>query len=259
MSPRLDGRVVVVTGSTQGLGEAIATACADAGAAGVVVCGRDADRGASVAQALEQRGTRALFVRADLSSVDDCRAVIRGADERFGRVDGLVCSAASTARGTLFDTTPEQWDAMFALNVRAPFVLTQEAARVMKREGRGGAIVNVQSRSAHGGQPFLCAYSTSKGALATFTKNAAHALRADRIRVNGLNIGWMETPGEHAIQRSDGRPPNWLELAEKKQPFGRILRPHDVAGLCVWMLSDDGQMMTGSNVDFDQNVMGAYD
>ena len=256
---RLKERVVVVTGGTQGLGEAIALQCADEGAAGVVLCGRNADQGAQVAAAIEERGARGLYVKADLAKVDDCLRVIAEADAKFRRVDGLVNSAASTARGTIWDTTVDQWDAMFDLNVRAPFVLTQAAAVVMKREGRGGSIVNVQSQSAHGGQPFLCAYSTSKGALATFTKNAAHALRKDRIRVNGLNIGWMETPGEHAIQKSDGRPPNWLELAEPNQPFGRILRPQDVAGLTLWLLSDDGQMMTGSNIDFDQNVRGAYD
>jgi NAD(P)-dependent dehydrogenase (short-subunit alcohol dehydrogenase family) len=255
---RLRDRVVVVTGGTQGLGEAIALRCADEGAHAVVVCGRNAEQGRAVAAKLEQKGTRSLYVPADLSRVEDCRAVIAQADQRFKRIDGLVNSAASTARGTLDGTTVDAWDAMFDLNVRAPFLLTQEAARVMKREGRGGSIVNVQSQSAHGGQPFLCAYSTSKGALATFTKNAAHALRGDRIRVNGLNIGWMETPGEHAIQASDGKPQDWLQQAEPLQPFGRILRPGEVASLCVWMLSDDGMMMTGSNVDFDQNVQGAY-
>src|ERR1044071_7192979 len=107
------------------------------------------------------------------------------------------------------------------LNVRAPFVLTQEAARVMRRGGRGGSIVNILSMSANGGQPFLCAYSTSKGALATMTKNNALALRGDRIRVNGLRIGWMDTPGEHAIQAKDGAPPDWLAKT-KAPPLGRL-------------------------------------
>jgi NAD(P)-dependent dehydrogenase (short-subunit alcohol dehydrogenase family) len=153
----------------------------------------------------------------------------------------------------------ELWDRTMALNVRAPFLLTQEAVRVMKRGGRGGSIVNILSMSANGGQPFLCAYSTSKGALATLTKNNAHALRKDRIRVNGLRIGWMETPGEHAIQAKDGNPPDWLEKAAPKQPFGRILSVDDVAGLTLWLLSKDGEMMTGSLIDFDQSVIGAYD
>jgi NAD(P)-dependent dehydrogenase (short-subunit alcohol dehydrogenase family) len=77
--------------------------------------------------------------------------------------------------------------------------------------------------------------------------------------VNGLRIGWMETPGEHAIQKKDGNPHNWLDLAAPKQPFGRILSVDDVAGLTGWLLSDAGMMMTGSLIDFDQNIVGAYE
>jgi NAD(P)-dependent dehydrogenase (short-subunit alcohol dehydrogenase family) len=261
---RFTGRVFIVTGSTQGLGEGIATRLAMEGAAGVVVTGRSEGKGASVCAALASYGTQAMFVRADLENVEDCRAIVQQADARFGRVDGLVNSAATTDRGHLDDTSVELWDRMMALNVRAPFLLTQESARVMKREiaaGRqkGGSVVNVLSMSANGGQPFLCAYSTSKGALATLTKNNANALRKDKIRVNGLRIGWMETPGEHAIQAKDGNPSDWLTRAAPRQPFGRILSVADVAGLTAWMLSDEGEMMTGSLVDFDQNVVGAYD
>lgn len=255
---RLDGRVIVVTGSTQGLGEGIALRCAELGAAGVVLTGRNEAKGLKVAQAIDAKGTNALFVRADLESVEDCKKIIREADARFGRIDGLVNSAATTERGSLDATSVELWDRMMNLNVRAPFVLTQEAARVMKRNGRGGSVVNILSMSANGGQPFLCAYSTSKGALATLTKNNALGLRPDRIRVNGLRIGWMETPGEHAIQAKDGKPADWLE-GTKAQPFGRILSVADVAGLTTWLLADAGEMMTGSLIDFDQNVVGAYE
>lgn len=256
---RLDGRVVVVTGSTQGLGEGIALRCAALGAAGVVITGRHEARGRAVARAVEANGgaSKALFVRAELESVEDCRRIVREADARFGRIDGLVNSAATTERGSLDATSVELWDRMMNLNVRAPFVLTQEVARVMKRNGRGGSIVNILSMSANGGQPFLCAYSTSKGALATLTKNNAMALRAERIRVNGLRIGWMETPGEHAIQAKDGSPADWIE-GTRSEPFGRILSVADVAGLTTWLLADSGEMMTGSLIDFDQNVVGAY-
>jgi NAD(P)-dependent dehydrogenase (short-subunit alcohol dehydrogenase family) len=256
---QVNGQVFVVTGSTQGLGEAIALHLAELGAHGVVITGRDEAKGQKVAAAVEAKGAKALFVRAELTQVDDCRRVVREADAKFKRIDGLVNSAASTARGTLDDTTVEAWDAMFALNTRAPFLLMQQAVRVMKREGRGGSIVNILSMSAHGGQPFLTAYVASKGALAVLTKNVAHALRKDRIRVNGLNIGWMETPAEHAIQASDGAPKNWLELAAKRLPFGRILNPREVAVMTGLLLSKDGEMITGSLIDFDQNVIGAYD
>ena len=121
-------------------------------------------------------------------------------------------------------------------------------------------MVNILSVSAHGGQPKLTAYCTSKGALAVLTKNAAYGLRKDRIRVNGLNIGWMATPAEHAIQAAEGAPADWLEQADARSDFGRILRPLDVARMVTFLLAEPGEMVTGSIIDFDHNViMGAFD
>ena len=124
---RLDGRVLVVTGSTQGLGAAIARRAAALGAAGIVVSGRDRARGETVAASLP---CEALFVEADLAVVDDCRRVVAACDERFGRLDGLVNAAGLSSRGTLDDTSVELWDRLFAINARAPFLLIQHAARV---------------------------------------------------------------------------------------------------------------------------------
>jgi NAD(P)-dependent dehydrogenase (short-subunit alcohol dehydrogenase family) len=147
---------------------------------------------------------------------------------------------------------------MMAVNVRAPFFLMQDAAKIMRREHIKGAIVNILSQSAYGGQPFLTPYSTSKGALMILTKNVAFALMADQIRVNGLAIGWMDTPAEHAIQkRAHGRGPGWLEEAEKAQPFGRLLKPPEVARAIAYLASAESGLMTGTILDFDQQVQGA--
>jgi NAD(P)-dependent dehydrogenase (short-subunit alcohol dehydrogenase family) len=135
----------------------------------------------------------------------------------------------------------------------------QESVRVMKREGRGGSIVNILSINVHGGQPKLVAYSASKAALAAITKNAANSLRYDRIRVSGLNVGWMYTPAEDAIQRWEGQPENWLELADAAAPFGRLLRPRDVSGIAAFLLSDAASMMTGAVFDVDQLTTGPKD
>ncbi len=257
---KLGDRVLVVTGGTQGLGREIALRSAGMGARGVVFCGRDQKNGQRVAAELSAAGTEPLFVKADLRNEEDCRRVVRAADERFGRVDGLVNAAASTARGTIESTTVAEWDRMMALNLRAPFILMQDCIKIMRREKRGGSIVNILSVSARGGQPKLTAYCTSKGALLTLTRNLAYAVRADRIRVNGLNIGWMATPGEHAIQQTENAPANWLEQADAASPFGRILRPLDVARLVTFLLSDDAEMMTGSIIDFDHNIIaGSFD
>ena len=127
---------------------------------------------------------------ADLAKVADCRKVVAKADERFGRVDALVNAAALTDRGNIFDTTEERYNEIFDVNVRAPFFLIQERVKSCSAK-IAGSIVNIQSMSAHGGQPFITAYCASKGALATLTRNVAHSLLKFRIRVNGLNIGWM--------------------------------------------------------------------
>ena len=197
----LSGKVAIVTGGTQGLGEAIARLFAERGAAGIVICGRNAKGGERVASDLSSAGCPTVFVQADLAKVADCRKVVAKADEHFGRVDALVNAAALTDRGNIFDTTEERYNEIFDVNVRAPFFLIQETVRIMRREKIAGSIVNIQSMSAHGGQPFITAYCASKGALATLTRNVAHSLLKFRIRVNGLNIGWMSTIGEDNIQK----------------------------------------------------------
>jgi NAD(P)-dependent dehydrogenase (short-subunit alcohol dehydrogenase family) len=257
-SQRLDGRVLVVTGGTQGLGAGIARRAVRVGAAAVVVCGRDADRGEAVREGLESLGAEALFVEADLAHVEPCAAVIRACDERFGRLDGLVNAAGLSSRGTLDDTTPELWDRLFAVNARAPFLLIQHAARVMRRCGTGGSIVNIITMASHGGEPALTAYSASKGALATLTRSAGYQLQPDRIRVNGLNIGWTATEGEHRVQTDTGQAADWLGEADASRPLGRLLRPEDIAPMVTHLLSDAAQMVTGSVIDFDQTVHGPY-
>ena len=251
---RLDGKVVIVTGSTQGLGAAIARRAAALGAAGVVVTGRDEERGAAVRDSLD---ADALFVAAELADPEQCRAIVRACADRFGRVDGLVNAAALNSRGTLDDTSVASWDQLFAVNVRAPFVLMQEAARLMRRGG-GGSVVNVITMASHGGEPKLTGYAASKGALATLTRNVGYQLQPDRIRVNGLNIGWTLTDAEHRVQMSEGQPANWLEAADAGSPLGRLLRPDDIAPMVTFLLSDAGAMVTGSVIDFDQTVHGPY-
>ena len=253
------GGIFTVTGGTQGVGETVASALADAGAAGIVICGRNNKNGARVKAALEGKGAEAEFVEADLEIPDDCRKVITATDRRFGRIDGLLNDAGCTDRGTIEDTTVEFWDRMFAINTRAPFILMQDAIKLMKREGTAGAIVNIITMSSYGGQPKLMPYSASKGALAILTKNVAHAVRYDRIRVNGVNLGWTDTPAEHRVQRAEGRPEDWLVKAGADLPFGRLVQTRDVAALCLFLLGAASGIMTGALVDFDQTIMGAFD
>ena len=257
----LTGKIAIVTGGTQGLGAAIAALFAERGAAGILICGRNAEKGQAKAEAISAAsGAKVIYQKADLGKVEDCRAVVAACDVAFGKVDVLVNAAAITDRGTILDTSPELFDRMFAVNVRGPFLLMQETIKLMRREKTEGAIVNIGSMSAMGGQPFLAAYCASKGALETLTRNTAYAVLRNRIRVNQLNIGWMASEGEDRIQREfHHADADWLEKAAAAQPFGRLVDPEEVARACAYLASDESGLMTGSAICLDQSVWGAYE
>lgn len=258
---QLTGKVAVVTGGTQGVGAAIARQFTLLGVSAVVICGRNQDKGEKVAQRLNSESeTKVDFVRADLSNVEDCRNVIATADRLHGRVDILVNAGGMSDRGTILDTDPELFDRIFATNVRGPFFLMQEAIKLMRRDNIAGSIVNICSMSSLAGQPFIAAYCSSKGALATLTRNTAYALLRNRIRVNGLNIGWMASEGEDRIMKQyHSAEDNWLEKAAAAQPFGRLIQPEEVARAVAFLASEESGLMTGSMIEFDQSVWGGYD
>jgi NAD(P)-dependent dehydrogenase (short-subunit alcohol dehydrogenase family) len=226
----------------------------------LVICGRNIGKGQEAAASLTRDRCPTFFVKADLADIADCRNVVAAAQSHFGRVDVLVNAAAATDRGTIFDTTPELFDRIFNVNVRGPFFLIQEAAKLMRSAKVHGTIVNVLSQAVHGGQPFISAYCASKGALATLTKNVAFALMPYRIRVNGLAIGWMNSEGEDRTMRLyHGAKAGWQTEAAKTLPFGRLIEVDEVARAIAYLASEESGLMTRSIVDFDQSVVGAYE
>ena len=255
---RFDGKVALVTGSTQGVGEAVVRLLATEGAAGNVVCGRNESRGQAVVDDLVDLGCEAVFIPVELGNAESCKDLVAAADSHFGHLDVLVNAAGLTLRGTIVDTSVDLWDEMMNVNLRAPFLLMQGAIAIMRREATAGAIVNVGSVASHGGAPILMPYSTSKAALAAMTKNVAYSVAWDRIRVNCINPGWMDTPGEDVIQRrfhTDGQ--DWLDEAEAGLPFGQLIKTEEIAKAIAFLASDDAGLMTGSVVDYDQSVTGA--
>ena len=253
----MDGKIAVVTGSTQGLGEAIAHLFADRGVKGLVIAGRNAKNGARVKSDLEGKGVKTVYVEADLSKLDDARKLVAACDKEFGKVDAVVNAAGMTDRGTIWDTSPELFDGMFNINVKAPFFIMQDALHLMKRSRTSGTIVNILSMASHGGQDFITAYCGSKAALSVLTKNVAFSVMNYRIRVNGLNIGWMDTPGEDRIMKTyHDAEAGWQEKAEAARPFGRLLKPTEVARAVAFLSSAESGMMTGSIIDFEQWVVG---
>ena len=251
--------IAIITGGTQGLGLAIAKRLAREGARGIIISGRNPDKGEGAAASVSSIGTECLFVKADVSVSQDCYHLIAAALERFGSVNGLVNCAGATDRGTLLDTSPDTWGRLFDTNTRAPFLMMQGVVRHLVETGQPGSIVNIISMTAHCGQSYLTAYSASKGALVTLTKNVANAFAAKRIRCNGILTGWMDTPGESATQQKfHGASPDWLTQVEAAQPMGQLVKPDQVAGLAGYLLSPESGVMTGALIDYDQRVSGAY-
>ena len=200
------------------------------------------------------------FVTADLEQIDSPKLIIQAAKEHFGQLDILVNVAGLSARGTILDTSPELFERIMNINVRAPFFLIQEAAKLMRANKIAGTIVSIGSIAAYAGMPMLSAYCTSKGALNTLTRNTAHALMRDHIRVNCLNIGWMSSDEEDVVQRKyHGAKDGWQKKVGQDMPFGRLVDPDEVARALAFLASDESGLMTGSVVNFDQSVWAASD
>ena len=253
--------ITIISGGTQGLGEAVARRLIGQGlATGLVLTGRFEDRGKLLADEFSAGGVPTVFVAADAADVSSPQRVVAACADRFGTVNGVVNVAAWVSRATVFEDSPEHFDRMIAVNLRAPYFLIQHAARLMIATGAAGSIVNVGSTSGHGGQTKLAAYSISKGAVSVMTRQLAFALMRHNIRVNQVSPGWMDTESEHVTQTTlDGAPENWLELAEPSRPMGRLVKPWEVANAIVFCLSPESGLLTGNCIDVDQSVQGAGD
>ena len=250
----LGRQVVVVTGAASGIGAAIARMLAAEEVGGLVLTDLNAD--GLDRMAAELGSIPQATVVADLADPAAVATIAAAACDRFGRIDGLVNAAGLTTRGSFETGTPELWDTLFAVNARAGFLLMQAAIAKMRQRGAGGAIVNILSMNAHCGIPELAIYSASKGAMQTLTRNAAHAYMADRIRVNGINLGWVATETEHRIQTALlGE--DWEAKVAANQPLGRLVTPEECARLACFLLSDASIPMSGAVIDFEQKVAGA--
>jgi NAD(P)-dependent dehydrogenase (short-subunit alcohol dehydrogenase family) len=252
MELSLSDKAVVVTGAASGIGAAVAQLAAEAGAR-LLLTDRNAEALARVAGEL---GAEA--VEADLADPGAPSAIGAAAKARLGRIDGLVNSAGLTTRADFRTATPEIWDRLFAVNSRAAFFLMAEALADMTGRGAPGSIVNILSMNAHCGGPDLAVYAATKGALLTLTRNAANAHLRDRVRVNGINLGWTDTPAERRMQAETlGKGEGWLQDVAEKMPLGRLLGPEEAARLAVFLLSDLSVPMTGVALDLEQWVAGA--
>ena len=258
MDITLASKTLLVTGSTQGLGLSIAEHAANSGVPGLIISGRDESRGTQAAERLSNERTKAIFVQADLSNPEAPAALFAQAEKVFGGVDLVVNSAGLTNRGGFLDGDLKTWDTLFNVNARAAFFIMQEAINGFLKRKVPGSIVNILSMNAHCGSPELSIYSATKGALTTLTKNAANSFLANKIRVNGINMGWAPTDSEMKMQAEVlGKGADWVEEASRAMPLGRMLTADEVARTAIFLLSDFSIPMTGVTVDLEQMVVGA--
>jgi len=261
VKPLLTDRVLLISGGTQGVGAGVVRAAVREGAS-VAFTGRRPGAGQALLDdlAAETAGSAALYVQCDLSDPAQATASVEAVVDRFGRIDSLVNAAGLTTRGTLLDTDVALFDEHIAINLRAPFLTMQAAVRDMTKRKAPGTIVNIISMASHGGQPYLSPYSAAKAGLAGLTRNAAFAHRWDRIRINGVNIGWTQTEGEDAIQRQfHSADDTWIEQAGRGVPMGKLGQVDEIADFVTFLLSDRSGVVTGSIIDWDQVVVGPYD
>ena len=251
--------VAVVTGGAQGVGRAIAEQLIADGCNALVIVGRDVGKGQAAADEMSAGGADVRFHRADLGDVADAQGMIDFANETFGKVTALVNAAGLSDRGGVFDADQELWDKLMNVNARGPFFALQRLAQLARKNKHPATCVTILSSAMHVGQSFLAPYSASKAAMANVTRNAAMALRHDRIRVNAIAPGWMDTEGEDLVQKKwHGAGDDWLEKAEAEQPMGMLVKPAHLAELASYLAGPRSGVMTGAVIDFDQFVAGAY-
>ncbi len=244
---RLKDKVIIVTGATAGIGRAIAERCVAEGAR-VLVHGLDRPQGEALVARL---GPAAALHLADLADPASAEAVVAAALAAFGRIDGLVNNAAVVVRNNLRTTSAAHFDAVMAVNVRAPLLLIQAALPALVRTR--GAVLNIGSINAYSGEPELLDYSLSKGALLTLSRNLANALAPEQVRVNHLNVGWVLTEREYALQVRLGQPADWPERVPPVfAPSGRLLKPEEIAAAAIYWLSDESGPVSGSVVELEQ-------
>ncbi|MFN4142491.1 oxidoreductase [Aestuariivirga sp.] len=253
-----DGRIALVTGGAQGLGFAAAKRFLTMGFAGVLLLDRNGAGLRNAAARLAGSG-RAETLEGDLMDVTLPARAVEACLAAFGRLDVLVNAAGNTERCGLDDTTPESFERLFGVNTRAPLFMMQAAAKAM-RQRKSGTIINVSSMLAHGGPPNLTTYSGSKAALNTMTRSVANSVKREGIRVFAVNLGWVHSEGEQALQTGfHGRPENWAEEIGRRMPAGRMIVPEDVAGLFEYLVSPSAAMMTGAIIDYEQVPTGVFE
>lgn len=247
---KLKDKVALVTGSSQGIGRAIALSFAGEGAAVAVDYRSHPEEAEAVVEEIEGSGGRALAVRADVSDPGDVRNLVARAVEEFGRLDVMVNNAGVEEKMPFLETPFEVWSRVVAVNLTGAWLGCQEAARRMVEQG-GGRIINVSSVHEDRPMPTNSPYCAAKGGLRMLMRTIAVELAPHGITVNNIAPGAIETP----INENLDQHPDQMQKLLSEIPLGRIGRPEEVAGLALYLASEEAAYVTGSTFFIDGGMM----
>ena len=244
---KLAEKVAIVTGSTRGIGQAIAEELARQGAK-VVISGRNGERAQQVAAAIQEAGGEAIAVQADVSHMADAQRLVRETLERWGRIDILVNNAGITRDNLLLRMSEEEWDTVLQVNLKGAFNCTKSVTRQMMKQ-RQGRIINITSVVGQMGNAGQANYAASKAGLIGFTKSVARELASRNITCNAVAPGYIQTDMTAALDDA-------VKDSLKQQiPLGRLGTPEDVARVVAFLCSDDAAYITGQVINVDGGMV----